>query len=117
MRRSDIVPLTARFVKIVIQVRAGGHEAVDVPVRDQVGDDEAQPAGAQRTGHPEEDRDLVLDHLVPDTVRRREIPALEGNPLHAGDDLVRRESSLDGERLDRSLEEARLLGHAPTIMD
>ena len=46
VRRADVVVLAARFVQIVVEVRAGRDEAVDVAVRDQVRDDQAQPAGA-----------------------------------------------------------------------
>ena len=47
-RRSDVVPTSARLVQIVIQVRAGRHEAVDVAVRQEVRDQQAHAAGAQR---------------------------------------------------------------------
>ena len=46
VRRADVVVLAARLVQIVIEVRAGRDEAVDVAMQDQVGDDQAQAAGA-----------------------------------------------------------------------
>ncbi len=71
MRRSDVVVLAARLVEVVVQVRAGRDQAVHVPVGDQVGDDQPQPAGAERARHAEKDRDVVFEHLAPDAVRRR----------------------------------------------
>ena len=112
VRRADVVALAARFVQIVIQVGAGRDEAVDVAVGDEMRDDQAQAAGAQRAGHPQEDRHVVVEHLLPDAVRRREIASLERNPLHAREDLVGRQAGLDDERLDRRLQEPRLLLHA-----
>ena len=46
VRRADVVMLAARLVEIVVEVRAGRDEAVDVAVQDEVRDDQAQPAGA-----------------------------------------------------------------------
>ena len=66
----------AAFVEIVIEVRAGRHQAVDEPVLDQIGHDQAQAAGAQRAGHPHEDRDIVSEHLLPHAVSDA-----EGAPL------------------------------------
>ena len=91
VRRPDVVMLSARFVEIVIQVRAGRHQAVDVAVQDQMRDDQTQTAGGQRARHPQEDRDVVLQHLLPDAVRRREVAPLKRDPLHAREDLIRRE--------------------------
>ncbi len=55
-RRSDEVPAAARLVKIVIEVRAGRDEAVDVPMLDQVRDDQPHAAGRERAGRAEKDR-------------------------------------------------------------
>src|SRR3954469_26053435 len=105
----------ARFVQIVIQVRAGGHEAVDVALRDEVRDRQPQTAGGERASHAQEDRDVVLEHLLPDTVRRREIAALKRDPFHAREDLIRAQPRLDGERFDRRLQETGFLLHPETI--
>ena len=109
------MPLAASFMQIVIQVRAGRHEAVDVPVGDEMRDDQPQAAGAERPGHAEENRDVVFEHLLPDTMRRGEIAPLERDPLHAEQDLISAEPALDGERLDRRLEEAGFLLHSRTL--
>ena len=82
VRRADVVVLAARLVEIVVEVRAGRDQAVDVAVGDQVRDDQAQAAGAQRARHAEEDRDVVLEHLLPDAMRGREVAALKGDALH-----------------------------------
>jgi hypothetical protein len=44
--------LAARLVQIVVEVRAGRDEAVDVAVQDQVRDHQAQAAGGQRAAIP-----------------------------------------------------------------
>ena len=107
--------LAARFVQIVIEVRAGRHQAVDVAVEDQVRDDQAQAPRRQRAGHPEKNRHVVLQHPLPDAVCRGEVAPLKRNPLHAGENLIRRQSRFDGERLDRRLQETGFLLHAGTI--
>ena len=61
---------------------------------------------------PEEDRHVVLEHLLPDAMRGREVASLKGDPLHPRENLVGRETAFDDERLDRRLQEARLLFHA-----
>ena len=112
MRRSEKVVLAARFVEVVVQVRPGRDQAVHIPVGDQVGDDQPEPAGAERARHPEKNRDVVFEHLAPDAVRRGEVPPLKRNPLHPRQNLVRGEPAFDGEGLNRRLQEARLLFHA-----
>ena len=107
--------LAARLVQIVIEVRAGRDEAVDVAIGDQVRDHQPQTAGGERARHAQEDRHVVLQHLLPDAVRGGEIASLKRDPLHASEDLIRRQPRLDGERLDRRLQETRLLLHAETI--
>ena len=42
-------------------------------------------------------------------MRGREIASLKRDPLHAREHLIRRQSRLDDERLDRRLQEPRLL--------
>ena len=111
MRRADVVALPARFVQVVIEVRAGRDEAVDVAVQDEMRDDEPQAAGRQRARHAQEDRHIVLQHLLPDAVRGGEVAALKRDPLHAREHLIRRQSRLDGERLDRRLEKTGFLLH------
>ena len=107
VRRSDVVPLAARFVQVVVQIRAGRDQAVDVPMLNEVGDDQAQAAGGQSAGHAEENRHIVFQHLLPDAMRGREIAPLEGNPLHPGDDLIGSESRFDDKWFDGRLQEAR----------
>ena len=106
VRRPEEVMLAARLMEIVIQVGARRDEAVDAALRDQVRDDEPQPACAQRAGHAEKNRHVVAEHLQPDAVRRREVAALKRDPLHARQNLVGAEPCLDGERLHRRLQEA-----------
>ena len=107
--------LAARFVQIVIEVRAGRDQDVDVAVGDQVRDRQAQAAGGQGAGHPQEDRDVVLQHLLPDAVRGGEVAPLKRNPFHPRQDLIRRQARFDGKRLDRRLQKTGLLFHARTI--
>ena len=95
VRRADVVVLTARLVQIVVQVRAGRDEAVHVAVGDEVRDDQPEPAGAQRARHPEEDRHVVLEHLLPDAVSGGEIAPLKRNALHARQDFVGGQTALD----------------------
>ena len=98
--------LAARLVKIVIQVRAGRDQAVDVAMLDQVRDDHAQAAGAERAGHPHEDRHVVAEHLLPDAMRDAERAPLKRDALHLFEKLVGLQLRIDGERLDRHLQEA-----------
>ena len=113
--RADVMALAAGFVQIVIEVRAGRDQAVDVAVEDQVGDDQAQAPRRQRARHAEKNRHVVLQHPLPDAVRRGEIASLKRNPLHAREHLIRAEPSLDGKRLDRRLQEPGFLLHARSI--
>ena len=46
-RRSDVVVAAARLVQIVVEVGAGRDQAVDIPMLDEMRDDEPQPAGAR----------------------------------------------------------------------
>ena len=78
----------ARLVQVVIQVRAGRHQAVDVAMLDQVRDDHAQTARAERAGHPHEDRHVVAEHLLPHAMRDAEGAPLERNALHLFEKLV-----------------------------
>ena len=73
----------AGFVQVVVQIGAGGDETVDVPVGDEVGDDQTQAAGAQGPRHPKKDRHIVFQHLVPHTVRGRKVAALKRDSFHA----------------------------------
>src|SRR5438309_8229449 len=102
-------------MQIVIQVRAGRHEAVDVPIGDEMRDDQTQAAGAERPGHAEKNRDVAFEHLLPDAMRRSEIAPLERDSLHAEQDLIGAEPALDGEWLDRRLEETGFLFHSRTL--
>src|SRR5207344_3000819 len=68
-----------------------------------------------RASHTQKNRDVVLQHLLPDAVGGGEVASLEGDPLHASKNLIRREPCFDGERLDRRLQETGLLAHARTI--
>ena len=106
----------AGLVQIVIQVRAGRDETVDVAVLDQIRDHHAQAAGTERAGHPHEDRHVVGEHLLPDAMRDAERAPLKRNALHLFEKLVGLELRIDGERLDRHLQEARALFHAKTIL-
>ena len=72
----------ARLVQVVVEVGAGRNQTVDVTVRDQVGDDQAQPRCTERARQPEEDRNVILEHPLPQAVRGAEISSLERDPLH-----------------------------------
>ncbi len=115
-RRSDVVTAAARLVQIVVEVRAGRHQAVDVAVLDQMCGDEPHAAGAERAGHAEEDRAVVSEHLFPDAPRGREVAALEGNFLHPGEHLVGRKVRRHRERLDRHAQKTGLVRHARNIL-
>jgi hypothetical protein len=71
-----------------------------------------RPAGAERPGHAHEDRDVVLEHLLPDTMCDCRGSAPERNALHLFEKLVCLRLWIDGEGLDRHLQEARALFHA-----
>jgi hypothetical protein len=71
-----------------------------------VRDDQAQPSGGERARHAEEDRHVVLQHLLPDAMRRREVASLKRDPLHPRDHLIGGQARLDDERFDRRLQEA-----------
>jgi hypothetical protein len=116
MWRPDVVVTSACFVKIVVEVRTRRHEAVDTAVGDEVRDDESQSTGAQGACHPEKDRHIVGEHLLPHAVCRRKVPTLERDALHPREDLVGRQVRVDDERLDRRVQEARLLLHARPII-
>ncbi len=115
-RRPHVVPASAGFVQVVVEVCAGGHETVDVPVGNQVRDDHSQPAGAQRSGHAEKDRAVVAEHLLPDAARRRQIASLKRNTLHPREDFVGGKVRLNRERLDWRAEETRFRLHAAAIV-
>src|SRR5262249_24482058 len=79
--------------------------------------DQAQPAGAQRAGHAQEDRHVVLEHLLPYASGSGEISSLKRDSFHPLENLVGSESGLDGKGFDGRLEEPGfLLRHAPTII-
>ena len=116
VRRADVVALAARFVQIVIQVGAGRDEAVDVAVRDQVRDDQPQAAGAQRAGHA---RGRSSRRPPASSARcgarwRGCGPETRSAPCATSISSAV-EPGFDGERLDRRLQEARLLLHARLI--
>src|SRR5262245_45730522 len=48
-------------------------------------------------------------------MRGGEVAALKRNPLHAGEDAIRRQSRFDGERLDRRLQKTGFLFHARSL--
>ena len=100
------VPAPAGLVEVMVQVGAGGHEAVDVPVLDEVRDDEAHAAGREGPGHPEEDRHIAAQHAFPDAARDGQVPPLKGHPLHLRQHVVGRQIRRDRERFDRFTEEA-----------
>ena len=106
VRRSEEVMLAARLVEIVIEVGAGRHEAVDVPVSDEVRHDHSEAARGQRARHSEKNRHVVIEHLQPHAVRGGEIAPLKRDPLHARQDLVAGEPCLHCEWFHRRLQEA-----------
>ena len=110
--RADVMVAPARLVQVVIEVGARRHQAVDITVLDQVRHDHPETARAERAGHPHEDRDVVLEHLLPDTVCDAEGAPLERNALHLFEKLVCLRLWIDGEGLDRHLQEAGALFHA-----
>jgi hypothetical protein len=103
---------TARLVQVVVQVCARRHETVDIAMFDQVRDDHAKAARAERAGHSHEDRDVVAEHLLPHAVRDAERAPLKRNALHFFEKLVGFHFRVDGEGLDRHLQKARALFHA-----
>ena len=108
VRRADEVAAAARLVQIVIQIRAGRDQAVDVAVLDQMRDDQPHAAGAERAGHAEEDRAVAAEHLLPDAPRGREVAPLKRDALHPREHFVGRQPGRDDERLNRLAEKARL---------
>jgi len=100
------------FVKVVIQVRARRHEAVDVTMLDQVCHDHAETARTERAGHSHEDRHIVSEHLLPDAMRDAERSSLKRDVLHFFKELISSHVGVDGERPDRHLQEAGALCHS-----
>ena len=90
VRRADVVMLPARLVEIVIEVRAGRDQAVDVAVRRSGA---RRPGAARRRSArppcPRKIVHVVLEHLLPDATRGREIASLERDPLHPRQHFVR----------------------------
>ena len=110
-RRADVVPAAARLVQIVVEVRAGRDQAVDVAVLEQVRDDQPHAAGAQRAGHAQEDRAVAAEHLFPDAPRGREVaPWNEIRSIRASSSSAA--DRLDDERFDRHAQKAGFLRHA-----
>ena len=99
-RRADEVAAAPGLVQVVIEVGARRDEAVDVPVLDEVREDEPHAAGRQRPGGAEKDRRVAREHLFPDPPRRAEVASLERHALHARDDVVHRCTAGHRERLD-----------------
>src|SRR5918995_4601429 len=83
---------------------------------DQIRDDHAKAPGAERARHAHEDRHVIAKHLLPHAVRDAEGAALKRNALHFFEKLVSFDFGIDGERLDRHLQEAGALFHASTIL-
>ena len=110
-RRTDVMMPAACLVQVVVEVGAGGHETVDVTVRQQVRHDQTKAAGAQRPRHAEKDRAVAAEHLLPDPARRPDAASLEGDALHPGEHLVHPKPRFDCERLDRDAEKPRLVRH------
>ena len=108
--RADEVTLTTRLVQVVIQVRAGRHQAVDGAPVDQVGKDQSQSARAESPGDAQEDQKLVAEHPLPYPVGRGEIPSLERDPLHPPKHLVHRKAPFHPVRFDRRGKKPRLPG-------
>ena len=104
--RADEMPAPARFMQVVIEVRAGRHEAVDVAVLDEVRDDQAHAAGREGARGAQENRRVAAEHLLPDAPRGREVAPLKRNALHARQDVVGGQAGRDDERLDRLAQEA-----------
>ena len=75
-------------------------------MEDEVRDDHPQPAGRQRSGHAEKNCHVVLQHLLPDAMRRREVASLKRDALHPREHLIGGEAGLDRERLDRRLQKS-----------
>ncbi len=73
---------------------------------DQVRHDHAKAAGAECAGHPHEDRDVVAEHLLPHAMRDAERASLKRDALHLFEKLVGSHLGIDGEGLDRHLQEA-----------
>ena len=111
-RRPEEVAVAAGVVQVMVEVGPRGDQAVDIPVRDQVCDGQPQPSRAQGAGRAKEDEHLVGEHLLPDAMRGGQVPALERDPLHAREDLLRRQVRLNGEGLHRHAQEVGLLRHA-----
>ena len=103
-------------MQIVVEVRARRDQAVDVAPGDQVRDDQAESAGAERARHAEKDRHIVREHFLPDTVRDAERAPLKRDTLHLLEEFVRSELRIDRKRLDGYLQEAGPLFHAGSIV-
>ena len=107
--RADEVSPAARLVQIVVEVGACGDDAVHGAFVDEPGDREPEPPGGQGAGDPEEDHDVIGEHPLPDPMGGGEVASLEGDPLHPPEQLGGRSVRHDLERLDRGVEEARLV--------
>jgi hypothetical protein len=70
---------------------------------------------ADRRRHPQKNRHIVLQHLLPDAVCGGEIAALKRDAFHAREQLLCAHSCFDDERLDRRLQKTRFLFHAWTL--
>ena len=75
---------------------------------DQIGNHEAQSAGAQGAGKSEENEHIVGQHAQPEAMGGSQTAPLERDALHAAEDLLGGNTGLDAERLHGSSEETRL---------
>ena len=82
LRRALEVVAPQGFVDIVEQVGAGGNQAVDEAVFDEI--DHGAPQTCRHHGprHTHHDHHPVAEHLFPDVISGGQIPALEGDALH-----------------------------------
>ncbi len=116
VRRAEVVMAAPRLVEVVVEVGAGRDQAVDVAVRDEVGDDQPQPAGAEGARHPEEDRAVAAEHLFPDAARDREIPPLKRNALHPRQEVAGRRVGQNDEGFHGRAKKTGLRLHAAVIL-
>jgi hypothetical protein len=66
------------------------------------------PPCRERAGRAEKDRRIAAEHLFPDAPRRRQIPSLKRDALHALEDVIDSGLRRDDERFDRLAQKTRL---------
>ena len=71
-----------RLMNIVKKIGAGGDQAIDQAILDQVDHQPPHPGGHHGAGHAHHDHDAIAQHLFPDLIGDGEVAALEGDALH-----------------------------------